>query len=72
MYNSLNWENYNGETRALLSGEPSDSAICHIAIGTDSLSVGVDMYAQADTILISEIEDVDELFGLEDFYLESR
>lgn len=62
LYNSLNWDNYNTKTHALLAGVPGTTAYCQIGIGTDTLSVGVDMPAIADAILIGDIEDADEAF----------
>ena len=62
LYNSLNWDDYNAETRALLAGVPGSTEYCQIGIGTDTLSVGVDMPAIADAILIGDIDDADEGF----------
>ena len=62
LYNSLNWDDYNAETHTLLAGVPGTSEYCQIGIGTDTLSVGVDMPAIADAILIGNIEDADEAF----------
>jgi hypothetical protein len=61
-YNSLNWDDYNAETRALLAGVPGSSAFCQIGIGTDTLSVGIDMPAIADAILVGDVDDADEGF----------
>ncbi|KAJ7887209.1 hypothetical protein B0H13DRAFT_1627544 [Mycena leptocephala] len=61
MYNSLNFDSHNTETRALLKREPTDDDYCQIVIGTDSLSVGVAMGARLDTLLIGTIADADEL-----------
>jgi hypothetical protein len=62
LYNSLNWDDHNAETRELLAGIPGESAYCQIGIGTDTLSVGVDMPAIADGILVGDIDDSDEAF----------
>ena len=62
LYNSLNWDNHNAETRKLLAGIPGTSDYCQIGIGTDTLSVGVDMPAIADAILIGDVDDSDEAF----------
>jgi hypothetical protein len=62
LYNSLNWDDYNAETRALLAGVPGSSEFCQIGIGTDTLSVGIDMPAIADAILVGDIDDADEGF----------
>ncbi|KAJ7720543.1 P-loop containing nucleoside triphosphate hydrolase protein [Mycena metata] len=61
MYNSMNFESHNAATRALIN-EPSVDAACQIVIGTDTLSVGVDMAARQDAIIIGDVEDSDELF----------
>jgi len=45
-----------------LAGIPGISAYCQIGIGTDTLSVGVDMPAIADGILVGDIDDSDEAF----------
>jgi hypothetical protein len=62
LYNSLNWDDHNAETHKLLAGIPGKSAYCQIGIGTDTLSVGVDMPAIADGILVGDIDDSDEAF----------
>lgn len=62
LYNSLNWDSYNSETRKLLAGTPGSANYCQIGIGTDTLSVGVDMLAIDDGLLIGDIEDSDEAF----------
>jgi hypothetical protein len=62
LYNSLNWDNHNAETRNLLAGIPGTSDYCQIGIGTDTLSVGVDMPAIADAILVGDVDDSDEAF----------
>lgn len=58
MYNALNWPDYNAETRQLMEDDPD----CQIAIGTDTMSVGVDISCVEDVIIIGEPEDVDDLF----------
>ena len=62
LYNSLNWDSYNTEIRELLAGIPGSADYCQIGIGTDTLSVGVDMPAIEDGILIGDIKDSDEAF----------
>lgn len=57
LYNALNWPSYNEETRALMENNPD----CQIAIGTDSLSVGVDISNIQDVIVLDEPEDIDDL-----------
>ncbi|KAJ7761338.1 P-loop containing nucleoside triphosphate hydrolase protein [Mycena metata] len=61
LYNSLNFDLHNAETRELLQGSPSSPKYCQIVIGTDSLSVGVGMPARLDAVLIGDIDDTDEL-----------
>ncbi|KAJ7201498.1 P-loop containing nucleoside triphosphate hydrolase protein, partial [Mycena haematopus] len=61
MYNSLNFESYNAETRDLMNKEPDDDGYCQLIIGTDTLSVGVAMRGRVDAILVGDIEDTDEL-----------
>ncbi|KAJ7127278.1 P-loop containing nucleoside triphosphate hydrolase protein, partial [Mycena crocata] len=61
LYNSLNFDSHNAETRDLLNRSPDDQDYCQIIIGTDSLSVGVGMPARLDAVLIGEIDDLDEL-----------
>jgi hypothetical protein len=62
LYNSLNWDSYNAETRKLLAGIPGSNLFCRIGIGTDTLSVGVDMPAIQDGLIIGDVEDSDEAF----------
>jgi hypothetical protein len=62
LYNSLNWDSYNAETCKLLAGIPGSSSYCQIGIGTDTLSVGVDMPVIADRLIIRDVEDSDEAF----------
>lgn len=62
MYNSLNLDDHNSETHELLAGIPGKNAYCQIGIGTDTLSIGVDMLVIADGIIISGIDDSDEAF----------
>ena len=57
LYNALNWPSYNEETRKLMENDPD----CQIAIGTDSLSVGVDIDNVQDVIVLDEPEDIDDL-----------
>jgi hypothetical protein len=62
LYNSLNWDDYNAETHPLLTGVPGSSEFCQIGIGTDTLSVGINMPAIVDAILVGDIDDADEGF----------
>jgi superfamily II DNA helicase RecQ len=57
LYNSLNWPEYNAQTRRLME----DDTDCQILIGTDTLSVGVDISTTQDVLVIGEPEDIDEL-----------
>ncbi|KAJ7108022.1 hypothetical protein C8R43DRAFT_1163484 [Mycena crocata] len=59
MYNSLNFDSYNAETREHLKAAPTDAKFCQIVIGTDSLSVGVSMPARLDAVLV-DIDDSDD------------
>ncbi|KAJ7726616.1 hypothetical protein B0H16DRAFT_1222249, partial [Mycena metata] len=61
MYNSLNFDSYNTETRELLKHDPTDDDYCQVVIGTDSLSVGVAMGVRMDAVLIGTIDDTDDL-----------
>ncbi|KAJ7779877.1 hypothetical protein B0H16DRAFT_1300097 [Mycena metata] len=61
MYNSMNFDSYNAETRELMKKEPNDPDYCQIIIGTDTLSVGVAMRGRVDAIIIGDVEDTDEL-----------
>ncbi|KAF7371951.1 hypothetical protein MVEN_00053100 [Mycena venus] len=61
MYNSMNFPSHNTTTRNLIN-EPNVNAACQIVIGTDTLSVGVDMAARQDAVIIGDVEDADELF----------
>lgn len=62
MYNSLNWESHNAETRDLLHAIPEENSLSQIVIGTDTLSVGIDTLATQDVVMIGDIDDPDELF----------
>ncbi|KAJ7672978.1 P-loop containing nucleoside triphosphate hydrolase protein [Mycena polygramma] len=62
MYNSLNFDSHNAETRELLTKVPGDPGYCQIVIGTDSLSVGVGMKARLDAVIIGDVEDADDFF----------
>jgi hypothetical protein len=55
LYNSLNWDSYNAETRTLLAGIPGSTSYCQIGICTDTLSVGVDMPASLDGIIFGDV-----------------
>ncbi|KAJ6503102.1 P-loop containing nucleoside triphosphate hydrolase protein [Mycena vulgaris] len=59
-YNSMNFDSHNEMTRALLDN-PDIDAGCQVVIGTDALSVGINIAVRQDAILIGEIEDADEL-----------
>ncbi|KAF4604313.1 hypothetical protein EYR38_004735 [Pleurotus pulmonarius] len=64
MYNSLNWESFNAKTRELLQQMPELGALPCIAIGTDTLSVGVDIPHCQDVVIILENEadaDLDDI-----------
>ncbi|KAJ7429298.1 hypothetical protein FB451DRAFT_1070863 [Mycena latifolia] len=65
MYNSLNFDSHNAETRELLKGKPDDPDYCQIIIGTDSLSVGVGMPARLDAIIVGDVDDTDD--GIQKF-----
>ena len=58
LYNALNWPTYNEKTRELMDND----AVCQIVIGTDTLSVGVDIGSVQDVIVLDEPEDIDDLF----------
>jgi hypothetical protein len=45
-----------------LASIPGTSHYCQIGIGTDTLSVGVDMSAIADAILVDDVDNSDEAF----------
>ncbi|KAJ7705658.1 P-loop containing nucleoside triphosphate hydrolase protein [Mycena metata] len=58
-YNSMNFDSHNATTRALLEN-PDINAGCQIVIGTDTLSIGIDMPVRQDAIIIGDIEDADD------------
>ncbi|KAF8149766.1 P-loop containing nucleoside triphosphate hydrolase protein [Mycena galopus ATCC 62051] len=60
LYNSMNFESHNAATRKLLDN-PDMAAGCQIVIGTDALSVGVNIPVRQDAIVIGDVDDVDEL-----------
>ncbi|KAF7357306.1 hypothetical protein MSAN_01326100 [Mycena sanguinolenta] len=60
MYNSLNFDSHNAETRELIKRSPNDSNSCQIIIGTDTLSVGVGMPERLDAVIPDVLEDTDE------------
>ncbi|KAK6969273.1 ATP-dependent DNA helicase Q1 [Favolaschia claudopus] len=60
MYNSLNFEAYNAETRELMKKDVDDDEYCQILIGTDTLSVGVGMRGRVDAVCVGDIVDTDE------------
>ncbi|KAJ7443746.1 P-loop containing nucleoside triphosphate hydrolase protein [Mycena galericulata] len=66
MYNSLNFESHNAETRELLTVAPGEADSCQIVIGTDSLSVGVGMPARLDCVILygdaRHVKDADDFF----------
>ncbi|KAJ7439552.1 hypothetical protein B0H11DRAFT_2355885 [Mycena galericulata] len=60
LYNSLNLDSHNAETRELLKRAPDDEDYCQIIIGTDSLSVGVAMGDRLDALIDGAIDDSDD------------
>ncbi|KAJ6583671.1 hypothetical protein B0H10DRAFT_1962070 [Mycena sp. CBHHK59/15] len=60
MYNSLNFEAYNAETRELMKKQLKEDGYCQIIIGTDTLSVGVAMRGCVDALLVGAVEDTDQ------------
>jgi hypothetical protein len=58
LYNSLNWPEFNAETRKMME----EDVDCLIAIGTDTMSVGVDLSCVEDVLVLDDPEDVDDLF----------
>ncbi|KAJ7703573.1 hypothetical protein B0H17DRAFT_1127196 [Mycena rosella] len=60
LYNSMNFDSHNEETRGLLKNPDIDSS-CQIVIGTDTLSVGINIAFRQDAIIIGDVEDADEL-----------
>ncbi|KAJ7603934.1 hypothetical protein B0H17DRAFT_890892, partial [Mycena rosella] len=61
MYSSMNFPSHNTTTRNLIN-EPNVNTASQIVIGTDTLSVGVDMASRQDVVIIGDVEDADELF----------
>ncbi|KAF7346927.1 ATP-dependent DNA helicase Q1 [Mycena venus] len=61
LYNSLNFDSHNAETRIMLEAAPGDPDYCQVIIGTDSLSVGVGMPARLDAVIVGDIDDTDEV-----------
>ncbi|KAJ7456198.1 P-loop containing nucleoside triphosphate hydrolase protein [Mycena latifolia] len=59
LYSSINFPSHNATE---LMNEPTTDKGCQIVIGTDTLSVGIDMAARQDAIIIGDVEDSDELF----------
>lgn len=57
MYNAVNWPDFNAETRRWMEEEDT----CQIIIGTDTLSVGVNITCAEDVIILGQVEDIDEL-----------
>lgn len=57
LYNSLNSAEFNAETREFMENNPS----CVIVIGTDTMSVGVDLSCIQDVVVVGEPEDIDDL-----------
>ncbi|KAJ7939858.1 hypothetical protein B0H13DRAFT_1850065 [Mycena leptocephala] len=60
VYNSMNFESHNAATRKLLDNPEIESG-CQIVIGTDTLSVGINIPVRQDAIVIGDVEDADEL-----------
>jgi len=56
LYNSLNWPEFNNQTRKWMEEDPA----CLIAIGTDTMSVGVDISTVEDILILAEPEDADD------------
>ncbi|KAL0956774.1 hypothetical protein HGRIS_002894 [Hohenbuehelia grisea] len=64
MYNALNWKSYNDETAGHLQAISATGPRCRIVIGTDTLSVGVDLPHCQDVVLVLENDedaDVDDI-----------
>jgi superfamily II DNA/RNA helicase len=58
LYNALNTPTFNAETRRMMEEDNT----CLITIGTDTMSVGVNLSCIQDVLIIGEPEDVDDLF----------
>jgi Helicase conserved C-terminal domain len=58
LYNALNAPTFNAETRKMME----ENDMCLITVGTDTMSVGVDLSCIRDVLIIGEPEDVDDLF----------
>jgi hypothetical protein len=58
LYNALNTPGLNAETHQMME----DDKLCLITIGTDTMSVGVDLSCIQDTLIIGDLEDVDDQF----------
>ncbi|KAF4596164.1 hypothetical protein EYR40_008154 [Pleurotus pulmonarius] len=69
MYNSLNWDSFNAKTREYLLTIPGPGTLSLVVIGTDTLSVGVDMLHCEDAIIIigderdADIDDIMQKIG---------
>ncbi|KAF7368675.1 Reverse transcriptase ribonuclease h [Mycena venus] len=63
-YNSLHFNSHNVETRELLKYAPTDSKYCQIVKDTDTLSVDVGMPARLDAVIVSDVEDTNELLQM--------
>ncbi|KAK7015999.1 ATP-dependent DNA helicase Q1 [Favolaschia claudopus] len=57
MYNSLNFESYNAQTREIMAKQPEDPDYCQIIVGTDALSVGVAMKGRVDAVEVGELQN---------------
>ncbi|KAJ7939445.1 hypothetical protein B0H13DRAFT_2300718 [Mycena leptocephala] len=56
----MNFESHNAATRKLLDNPDIDSG-CQIVIGTDTLSVGINISVRQDAIVVGDVDDADEL-----------
>ncbi|KII90032.1 hypothetical protein PLICRDRAFT_108348 [Plicaturopsis crispa FD-325 SS-3] len=56
LYNSLNWEDFNAESKRLFEEDPR----CQILIATKTLSVGVDLSNVEDVVNADLPDDIDE------------
>ncbi|KAJ7837647.1 hypothetical protein B0H14DRAFT_3701947 [Mycena olivaceomarginata] len=61
LYNSMNFESHNAATRELLEHPDTSSDGCQIVIGTDSLSVSINIPVRQDAIIIGDVDDADEV-----------
>ncbi|KAF7341441.1 ATP-dependent DNA helicase Q-like 3 [Mycena venus] len=56
----MNFEYHNSATRKLLD-DPDTKSGCQIVIGTDTLSVGINIPVRQDAIIVGDVDDADEL-----------